>query len=342
MSENGYGAKIPGIITAGTKIQGAVTTGQMVVNDWVITMQQTAEGGIITARRGTDVQTLTLKHGGGSGGGGAASHGSLAGRDLPDQHPISAITGLEDALEGKQPKGNYALRSEIPTVPTKVSAFDNDAGYLTEHQDLSEYARKSDIPDIPTTVSSFENDAGYLTAPATASVGQTVVVKAVDESGKPTEWEAADMQSGGGGGVTLWEYSEETFQPSSSGSSFYYIPAEISSFKWVEVVFRIPALYGRSATRFVVVRHLVSDLLVANPDNPFQTPEILLKTVTEAKQNYFTLVTAVLQYSGDKFVFDEENQFEYKYAISSGSISVTKNNSYSVGVVPFKIVGYYE
>lgn len=67
MSENGYGAKIPGVITAGTKIQGTVTTGQMVVNDWVITMQQTAEGGIITARRGTDVQTLTLKHGGGSG-----------------------------------------------------------------------------------------------------------------------------------------------------------------------------------------------------------------------------------------------------------------------------------
>ena len=31
-----------------------------------------------------------------------------------------------------------------------------------------------------------------------ASVGQTIKVKAVDESGKPTEWEAADMPSGGG------------------------------------------------------------------------------------------------------------------------------------------------
>lgn len=31
-----------------------------------------------------------------------------------------------------------------------------------------------------------------------ASVGQTVVVKAVDENGKPTEWEPVDMQSGGG------------------------------------------------------------------------------------------------------------------------------------------------
>lgn len=31
---------------------------------------------------------------------------------------------------------------------------------------------------------------------STASVGQTIVVKAVDENGKPTEWEAADMASG--------------------------------------------------------------------------------------------------------------------------------------------------
>lgn len=36
--------------------------------------------------------------------------------------------------------------TEIPVVPTKVSAFENDAGYLTEHQDLSGYAKTEDIP----------------------------------------------------------------------------------------------------------------------------------------------------------------------------------------------------
>lgn len=36
----------------------------------------------------------------------------------------------------------------------------------------------------------------YIPIPATAEVGQTIVVKAVDENGKPTEWEAADMASG--------------------------------------------------------------------------------------------------------------------------------------------------
>ena len=80
---------------------------------------------------------------------------------------------------------DYAKKSEIPTVPTKVSAFQNDAGYLTEHQslaglatetyvtekiaeaqlggeevDLSGYAKTT---DIPTKVSQLDNDAGYLT-----------------------------------------------------------------------------------------------------------------------------------------------------------------------------------
>ncbi|MDY5611840.1 hypothetical protein [Dysosmobacter sp.] len=31
--------------------------------------------------------------------------------------------------------------------------------------------------------------------PSVASVGQVIAVKAVDENGKPTEWEAVDMPS---------------------------------------------------------------------------------------------------------------------------------------------------
>lgn len=39
--------------------------------------------------------------------------------------------------------------------------------------------------------------AGKITAPTTAAVGQIIKVKSVDTSGKPTEWEAADLPSGG-------------------------------------------------------------------------------------------------------------------------------------------------
>lgn len=35
--------------------------------------------------------------------GGVSEHNKLSGRDLPNQHPISAITGLETVLNGKQP-----------------------------------------------------------------------------------------------------------------------------------------------------------------------------------------------------------------------------------------------
>jgi hypothetical protein len=37
----------------------------------------------------------------------------------------------------------------------------------------------------------------YIKTPGTAEVGQTIVVKAVDENGKPTEWEATDFPAGG-------------------------------------------------------------------------------------------------------------------------------------------------
>lgn len=53
----------------------------------------------------------------------------------------------------------YAMKSDIPTVPTKVSQLENDKKYLTDSA-LGGYAKKTDIPQ---KVSYFENDKGYLT-----------------------------------------------------------------------------------------------------------------------------------------------------------------------------------
>ena len=58
-------------------------------------------------------------------------------------------------------------------------------------------ARGSGIANLNGYVKSMIDNAGEcIPVPATAEVGQTVVVKAVDANGKPTEWEAADMTSG--------------------------------------------------------------------------------------------------------------------------------------------------
>ena len=64
---------------------------------------------------------------------------------------------------------------EIPTVPTNVSAFTNDAGYLTGYtetdpqfnawdKDYNDLINTPTIPTVPTNVSAFTNDAGYLTS----------------------------------------------------------------------------------------------------------------------------------------------------------------------------------
>lgn len=55
--------------------------------------------------------------------------------------------------------GNYSDlngKPTIPTVPTKVSAFENDKGYLTEHQSLAGYATET---FVNTAVSNAENKA---------------------------------------------------------------------------------------------------------------------------------------------------------------------------------------
>ena len=64
----------------------------------------------------------------------------------------------------------------IPTVPTDVSVFNNDVGYITMEQvpaqvnadwnattGAAEILNKPAIPTIPANVSAFNNDAGYIT-----------------------------------------------------------------------------------------------------------------------------------------------------------------------------------
>ena len=54
----------------------------------------------------------------------------------------------------------YAL-AMASNVPSQAS-LEDDAGYITA-DDLRGYALKTDIPTVPTKVSAFTNDAGYLT-----------------------------------------------------------------------------------------------------------------------------------------------------------------------------------
>ena len=66
------------------------------------------------------------------------------------------------------------------------------------------YCNSSDTWEVESYILNA-SDVGAIPSPTTATVGQTIIVKAVNANGVPTEWEAADMPSGGGGIYGLLE-----------------------------------------------------------------------------------------------------------------------------------------
>lgn len=56
--------------------------------------------GIRVSGSGAQV-TVKVTTGSGGGGGGVTDHNALTGRSDPDQHPVSAVTGLQGVLDGK-------------------------------------------------------------------------------------------------------------------------------------------------------------------------------------------------------------------------------------------------
>lgn len=76
---------------------------------------------------------------------------------------LKAADADKKYLTEHQSLEDYAKKTDIPKIPTKVSELDNDKNYLTEHQSLEEYAKKTELPKVPTKISAFENDKNYLT-----------------------------------------------------------------------------------------------------------------------------------------------------------------------------------
>ena len=56
---------------------------------------------------------------------------------------VSGVT--EEELNNAIASAKTEIEAEIPTVPTKVSAFENDVPYLTEHQSLSGYVTDAEM-----------------------------------------------------------------------------------------------------------------------------------------------------------------------------------------------------
>ena len=103
-------------------------------------------------------------------------------KDIPDVSGFALKTEIPDvsgfALKTEIPDvSGFAKKSEIPSIPTKVSAFTNDAGYLTAHQSLDDYAKKTDLPNMGNYYSKGEVNSlipdvsGYTTMSAVEAKG---------------------------------------------------------------------------------------------------------------------------------------------------------------------------
>ena len=94
---------------------------------------------------------------------------------------------------------------QIPQIPADISAFNNDAGYITSYtetdpqynawdKDYNDLINKPTIPTVPTNVSAFTNDAGYITSAAIPAM-PTNVSAFTNDAGYVT---AADVQQAAG------------------------------------------------------------------------------------------------------------------------------------------------
>lgn len=86
------------------------------------------------------------------------------------------------------PSEFYQIEQNITEINNHPPYPDISGFWMIWNSQTNKY-ELSDIP-VPTVTAS---DIGAIPVPTTAEVGQTIVVKAVDENGKPTEWEPATL-----------------------------------------------------------------------------------------------------------------------------------------------------
>ena len=124
--------------------------------------------------------------------------------DLADKPTIPSTAGLASTKY----VDDKVAEIVIPTVPTNVSAFTNDAGYLTEHQSLAEYAKKTEIPAPYTLPTASTSTLGGVKVDGNTITIADGVISAKGGSGGGT----ADVFTGAGEDTIT---TEKTFEDSS-------------------------------------------------------------------------------------------------------------------------------
>lgn len=286
---------------------------------------------------------------------GAAGHKTLA-----EKSTTLAGYGITDAYTKNQVNGL------IPTVPSNVSAFTNDAGYLTQHQDVSgkmdlvnptsvssdhsvkkgqiavvsneiilktanigesghkTLAEKADIPTVPSNVSAFNNDAGYLTAHQDISGKE-------DTSNKVT---SIDMSA------------DNTHYPSAMAVKEYVDSAAAEGFDYV-FVNEIPA-DADTAKKYVLPDGYIYEYQEGTPAVIHNANTKIINQKPETSANYETLSTQagvltsdLIPFSSDWTASGEAVRAKSKIKVSGISKVVPAYYNSSIIVYYYKHDGTY-
>ena len=162
-----------------------------------ITVTQGAAGTVLTITDVTGTNQYTIPNGGGSGSGGTLVQQQVNWNET-DPSAVTYILNKPN-LAAVATSGDYddlTNKPTIPTVPTDVSAFTNDAGYLTSYTETDPTVKDATITiqkngtavdnftlnqgtdktiniTVPTTTEELTNNSGFITSAAVPTLNVT-------------------------------------------------------------------------------------------------------------------------------------------------------------------------
>ena len=209
-----------------------------------------------------------------------------------DKHYISGVD-LSD----------YALKSEIPTVPTSNTAFTNDAGYLTEHQSLSGYVTDAEMSAFTYDKATIdEKVAQGGTFDPTQYYNKTATNALLDEKLDVTAYTPTDLSN-------------------------YYNKQEVNNIvesAKTEVEAEIPSLSGYATEQWVEDQHYITGVDLSNYATKAEIPVVpTSNTAFTNDAGYLTEHQSLSAYSTTSEVNTLINQSV------SGKVNTTTYNTYT-------------
>lgn len=235
-----------------------------------------------------------------------------------------ALSGISQAINKKLDKNQGTTNAgKILGIGEDGNVIPQDKPSITVDSELSS-----------TSVNPVQNKivtaalAEKITAPTTAAVGQIIKVKSVDTSGKPTEWEAADLSSGGGEDWTL--LAEQTTTEIVREISFT-LPKSVK-----HVVSKIwcPATGAEAVNRYINVKVGASYLFYyIAPSIPDKSQTSQLTVSADSIGGGYWRLSYYANRAGKAFdLFDGNNQNE-SVAVGVAKATYTEANTFAIMTV---------